>query len=141
MAEYTSIALQTVAAGGNVIFNDTAVVCNRNNIRHREGSGVFSLRGITNQCVVRYRISFGANIAIATGGTVGPISVAIATEGEALGEATAIVTPAAVGAFWNVSRSVYIEVPRGCCTSVAIRNTSDQPIDVQNANIIIERVA
>lgn len=140
MAEYTSIALQTVAAGGNVIFTDTAVACNRNNIRHRDGSGVFTLRGITNQCVARYRISYGANIAIATGGTAGPISVAIAVEGEPLGEATAIVTPAAAGDLWNVSRSVCIEVPRGCCTKIAIRNTSDQPIDAQNANIMIKEV-
>lgn len=28
---------------------------------------------------------------------------------------------------------------RGCCESVAIRNTSDQPIQVQNANVIISR--
>lgn len=141
MAEFTSIALQTVAAGGNVIFTAQPVGCSNGSIRHRDGSGVITLKGYTNQCIARYRISFGANIAIAEGGTVDPISVAIAIEGEALGEATAIVTPAAVGDFWNVSRSVFVDVPRGCCTNIAIRNTSDQPIDVQNANIIIERVA
>lgn len=141
MAELTSIALQTVAADGNVAFTAMPIGCNNGSIRHRDGSGIVTLKGYTNQCTARYRISFGANIAIAEGGTVDPISVAIAIEGEALGEATAIVTPAAVGDFWSVSRSVYIDVPRGCCTNFAIRNTSDQPIDVQNANIIIERVA
>lgn len=141
MAEYTNITEQTVAANENLIFSETAVACSRNNIRHREGSGIFTLRGITNQCVARYRVSFGANIAIATGGAVAPISAAIALEGEAMGSALAIVTPAAVGDFWHVSGAVNIDVPRGCCASVAIKNTSGQAISAENANIIIERVA
>lgn len=141
MAEYTSIAVQTVSENANVLFTATAVACNRGNIRHREGSGIFTLRGNTNQCIARYRVTFGANIAIAEDGTVAPISVAIALDGEALGGATAIVTPAAVAEYWNVSRSVNIDVPRGCCTNIAVRNTSTQEIDIQDANIIIERIA
>ncbi len=141
MPEYTNIGTQTVAAGQNVAFTETPVSCNRGYVNHREGSGVFTLRGITNQRCARYKVSFGGNIAIPAGGTVAPISVALALEGEPLGSATAIVTPAAVDEFFNVFSAVYVTVPCGCCMSVAVENTSTQPIDIQNANIIIERVA
>lgn len=141
MAEYTSNAVQTVAAGQNVLFTETPVRCNRGYVEHREGSGLFTLRGVTNQCRAKYKVSYGGNIAIPTGGTVGPISIALSVGGEALASATAIVTPAAVGEFFNVFTAVYVDVPRGCCLNVAVKNTSTQAIDVQNSNIIIERVA
>jgi len=141
MAEYTAVAAQTVAAGQNVVFTESPVPCGKGYVNHREGSGIFTLRGITNQCKARYKVSFGSNIAVPTGGTVEPISVAVALEGEPLGSATAIVTPAAVEEFFNVFVSVYVEVPRCCCVSVAVENTSTEPITVQNANMIIERVA
>lgn len=140
MAEYTAVQLQTVEDGANVLFFETPIGNGRNNVTHRQGSGVFRLRGITNQCKARYRVSFGGNIAIPAGGTVGEISIALAIDGEALASATAIVTPAAVEDFFNVFVSVFVEVPRGCCLTVAVENTSDQAIDVQNANLIIERV-
>lgn len=141
MAEYTAIALQEVEAGQNVVFTETPVRCNRGYVLHRDGSGIFTLRGITNQCTARYKVSFGANIAVPADGTVGEISIAIAVEGEALGSATAIVTPAAVEEFFNVFTAVFVEVPRGCCLTVAVRNTSEDSINVQNANLIVERVA
>ncbi len=141
MAEYTAINAQVVAAGQNVAFTESPVACNKGYVMHRDGSGIFTLRGITNQCKARYKVSYGGNIAIPTGGTVGPISIALAVEGEPLGSATAIVTPAAVDEYFNVFTAAYIEVPRGCCVSVAVENTSTQPISVQNSNIIIERVA
>jgi hypothetical protein len=52
-----------------------------------------------------------------------------------------IQTPAAVEEFSNVASAVYLDVPAGCCITVAVKNTSEQDIDVQNANLIIERVA
>lgn len=140
MAEYTAVQLQTVEAGMNVLFFETPVESGRCNVTHREGSGVFRLRGITNQCRARYKITFGANIAIPEGGTVEEISIALAVDGEPLASATAIVTPAAVEEFFNVFTAVFVEVPRGCCLTVAVENTSDQAIDVQNANLIVERV-
>ena len=140
MAEFTNVALQTVGIGQNVVFNETPI-CGGSNIYHREGSGVVRLRGITQQCRARYKISFGANIQIPEGGTVEEISIAISLDGEALGSATMIVTPAAAEAFWNVFAAVYVEIPRGCCATVAVENTSTQPIEVQNANLIVERVA
>lgn len=142
MAEYTYDTLQTVPAGQNVAFNEVAYMsCTKGYVVHRNGSGIFTLRGITNQCRARYKVSFGGNIAIPADGTVAPISVALALEGEPLASATAIVTPAAVEEFFNVYTSIYVDVPRGCCLTVAVENTSAGAINVQNANILIERVA
>lgn len=140
MAEFTANEVQTVAAGQNVLFTETPV-CGTNSIQHRDGSGIVTLRGITNQCRARYRVSFGANIAIPTVGTVEPISLSIAISGEPLASAKAIVTPASVDQYFNVFVAVFIEVPRGCCLTIAVENTSTQPINVQNANMIAERVA
>lgn len=47
--EVTGIALQTVAAGEDVAFTETAVNGTKC-IVHRQGSGIIKLRGITNQC-------------------------------------------------------------------------------------------
>lgn len=141
MAEYSNAALQTVAAGADVIFTDAPIPCTRGYVVHREDSGLFKLRGITDQCRARYRVTFGANIAVPTGGTVGPTSLAIAVDGEALTSTIMTVTPAAVGEFFNVSRTINIDVPRGCCGNVSIRNIGADPVDVANANIIIDRVA
>ena len=138
--ELTANAIQTVPANGNVIFTDT-VVCGNCSIMHREGSGLVTLRGLTNQCRARFRVSFGGNIALPTGGTVGPISLAIAINGEPVATTTMISTPAAVEEFNTVFSAIFLDVPKGCCSQISVRNTSNQPIDVQNANLIIERVA
>lgn len=140
MAEFTNGALQTVGIGQNVVFTETPVR-GGNCVVHREGAGVVTLRGITDQCRALYKVSFGGNIAIPAGGTVGEISLALAVEGEPLVPATAIVTPAAAEEFFNVFTSIFVEAPRGCCVTVAVENTSDQAIDVQNANLVVERVA
>ena len=138
--EITANALQTVELNQNVLFTDTPV-CGSCSILHRDGSGLVNLRGITNQCRARFKAFFNGNIAIPTGGTVGAISLAIALNGEAVGPTTMIVTPAAVEEFFNVSSAIYIDVPAGCCAQLSVRNTSDQAIDIQNANLIIERIA
>lgn len=140
MAEFTAALLQLVAIGQNVQFTDTAV--NGNNcIIHRPGSGIVTLRGITNQCRALYKVTFGANIAVPTGETVGEISLAISVDGEPLASATMIETPAAVEEFANVFSAALVSVPRGCCVTIAVENTSDIPVNVQNANLIVERVA
>ena len=139
--EITANALQTVEANQNVIFTDT-VVCGNCSILHRGGSGLVTLRGITKgQCRARFKVTFGGNIAIPTGGTVEAISVAIAINGEAVNSTTMIVTPAAVEEYFNVASSVYLNVPAGCCSTIGVRNISGVAIDVQNANLIAERVA
>lgn len=138
--ELTSNALQTVQPNQSVYFTDTPIDGNCS-IIHREGSGLITLKGLTNQCRARYRVSFGANIAVPTGETVGPISLAMAIEGEAVPTTTMTVTPAAVEEFFNVYSSVFIDIPRGCCNSISVRNISGIPVNVQNANLIVERVA
>lgn len=138
--EITANALQTVAANQNVQFTETAVRGNCS-ILHREGSGLVTLRGITDQCRARFRVSFGGNVAIPTGGTVAPISLAIAINGEAIGPTTMISTPAAAEEFNNVYTSVFLNVPAGCCYTISVVNIGDDDIDVQNANLIVERVA
>lgn len=144
MAEYTSNAVQTVGVGQNVLFTDAPIPCTKGYVIHREGSGLFTLRGIVNNCngcFARYKVSFGANIAIPTGGTVESISLALAIDGESIPTSSVISTPAAVEEYDNVYASIFITVPRGCCYTIAVENTSTQAIDVQNANIIVERTA
>ena len=116
MAQYTNIAVQTVPVAGNVAFN-AEPVRGTPAIMHRDGSGIVTLRGCTDQCKARYKVTFGANIAVPTGETVGPISLAIALEGEALGGATVISTPAAVEEYNNVFTAASVPTtairPRG----------------------------
>jgi hypothetical protein len=140
LAEYTNSAIVTVAAGQNVPFTEetnTSKPC----IVHREGAGLVTLRGLTNQCRAKFKVSFGANIAIPTGGTAEAITAAISINGEALNASTATVTPAAAEDFFNIYVSAVVDVPRGCCVTVAAKNTSTQPILVANSNFIVERIA
>lgn len=149
MAEYNAIESQTINPNESAVFTITAVPCERGFVRHRDGTGNFLLSGWVpaNYCgcgcnrnkSASYLVDFGANIAIPTGGTVEEISVAISVDGATVPASTMIVTPAAVEEFWNVSRAVNVEVWRGCCETLTIKNTSDQPILMQNANIIFAR--
>ena len=139
MAEYTNVAVQTIQPNQNALFSDETSSCNRGFVMHRPGSGQFTLKGCTQNCRAKYRVSFSGNIAVAAGGTAGPISVAIAINGEADLSTNAIVTPAAVGDYFNVAMSTDVWVPKGCCVQVSIKNTSTQAIDMQNANITINR--
>ena len=139
--EVTANAIQTVAANGSVAFTDTVIYGN-SSIIHRDGSGLITLRGLTGgQCRARYRVSFGGNIAIPTGGTVGPISLAIAINGEPVVTTTMISTPTAVDEYNNVFTAIFLDIPRGCCSQISVQNLTEAEINVQNANLIIERVA
>lgn len=140
MAEFSNSNTVSVAAGQNLPLTETAVA-GPSCIVHREGAGIVTLRGLTNQCRARFKVSFGGNIAIPTGGTAEAISVALAINGEPLTSATAIVTPAAVENYFNVFVAAFIEAPRGCCVTVALENTSTQAVSIANSNLIVERVA
>ena len=140
--EYSYIPVQTVAEDENILFLDGDRACRKGFVTHRSGAGLFRLKGSNNCNQAIYRITLNANIAIAEGGTVSPISIALQEDGETLGNATAIVTPAAVGDFFNVSISTFVVIPCGCCVTISVENITDgTAIDVQNANIIIDRVA
>lgn len=148
MSEWSNNAQQVVNPGETIIFTENPVPCTRGLIMHRDDTGTFLLKGyVPRQCgcpcrrqrTANYLVDFGANIAIPEGGTVGAISVAITIDGATIPSSTMTVTPAAVEQFFNVSRAINAGVFAGCCESIAVRNTSDQPILVQNANIIISR--
>ena len=143
MSMFTSTQNQNVPAGQGIAFTNV-FPCNKGYIYHENGSSVVTLRGIVNNSCAdkaRYSIEFCGNIAIPEGGTVAPISVAIAKVGEAQIAAQAISTPAAVDQFNNVSLTYAVEVPKGCCTYISIENTSAEAINVANAVLKINRVA
>ena len=144
-AEYSYPLVQTVAEDSNIVFLDGDRCCKKGYITHRNGSGVFRLKGAGNSCKTVYRVTFNANIAVAPaadGGVLGAISVALQEDGETLQNAVATVTPAAIGDFFNVSVSTFIVIPCGCCVTISVENVSDgTAIEVENANIIIDRVA
>ena len=138
--ELTAVAAQTVAADSNILYTNVAVNGNASMV-HRNGSGLVTLRGLTNQCRARFKVYFNANAAVPTGGTAGAIQLAIAINGEVVPSTTMIVTPAAVNEYFNTSAALYVDVPRGCCTQISVKNTSAASVSVQNANLIVERVA
>lgn len=140
MAEFTNANIVSVAAGQNVPLTETAVT-GKPCIVHREGAGIVTLRGLTQQCKARFKVSFGANIAIPTGGTVEAITAALVINGEALNSATATVTPAAVENYFNIYVSAIVEVPKGCCVSVAMENTSAQAVSFANSNMTVDRIS
>ena len=141
-AEYSFVSLQTVDVDENVQFTNGNRACHKGFISHRDDSGIFFLKGTSNGCKAVYRVTFNGNIAIAEGGTVEPISIALTINGEELGNALATVTPTVAEAFFNVSVTTFIEIPCGGCVTVSVENESDTTaIDVTNANIIFDRVA
>lgn len=143
MAEYTFTEPQLVAVGRNILLNDS-IPCTRGYVVHRNGSGILTLRGVVNNacgCFARYRVTFNGNISIPEDGTPGEISVALSLNGEPLDSSLAIVTPAAVEEAFNVTSTAFVTVPKGCCLTIAVENTSDQEITVANANLVVTREA
>lgn len=140
MAEFVNTSIITVNAGQYVPLTETAVKGN-NCILHREGAGSVTLKGNTNQCRALYRVSFGGNMAIPDGGTAEAITAALTIDGEPLNSATVTVTPTVTESYFNVYTSVLITVPRGCCVSVAMANTSTQAVIFANSNLLVDRIA
>lgn len=126
MAEYTYNEVQLVQAGGSALLND-AIACPKRYVLHRPGSGILTLRGIVNNpCsqFARYRVSYDGNIAVPEGGTPGEIQLAVAVGGEVIPTSIGAATPTVAEAYWNVSGFAVIDVPAGCCYTVAIENAS-----------------
>lgn len=148
-AEYLANPVQEVALNAPVIFN-ASIPCTRGWVYHEDETGIFILRGCTNQCFATYQVTFNGNIAIPEDGTVTPIAVAITVNGEPRLTSRAIYTPTAVAEYGNVTSTAIIKVPKGCCFSVsidAVPATTDPTvtpapvIEVQNANLVIDRIA
>jgi hypothetical protein len=155
MAEFTYNPVQQVQPNQPVVLN-TTICCPKGYVYHRPESGIVTLRGITNNCFARYQVTFNGNIAIPDGGTVGPIAIALAIDGEPILTSRAIVTPAATATnppttdnFFNVTSPAIITVPKGCCWNVSVENVTEpvdattpaSPILVQNANLVVQRIA
>ena len=149
MAEFTNNPIQVVQPNQQVLLN-TTIGCPKGYIYHREGSGIVTLRGITNNCFARYQVTFNGNIAVPEGGTAGPISVAVAIDGEPVSTSEAIVTPTVADSYFNVTSTAIVTVPKGCCFNISVENTSESatpattpapPINVQNANLVVTRIA
>ena len=134
MAEYVYNPVQLVQPNQPVLLRDS-IRCNRGYVYHREEAGILTLRGIVNNscgCFARYQVTFNGNIAVPDGGTVGPIAIALAIDGEPVLTSRAIVT-----------------VPKGCCENISVENVSEPltpatpapAILVQNANLTVTRIA
>lgn len=148
MAEYVENAVQTVLPNQPVLLEDS-IPCTKGYVFHRNQSGNLILRGITPNCFARYQVTFNGNIAVPTGGTVGAIAVALAINGEPIQTSRAIVTPTVAEAYFNVTSTAIITVPKGCCVDVSVENVSEgatpattpTAINVQNANVVVSRIA
>ena len=140
-AEYSFSPAQSVAQNGNIAFLDGNRACCKGNISHRSNSGVFRLKGGSNGCKAIYRLTFNSNVAITTGSTVAPITVALQEDGETITNAVATVTPTVAGAFFNASINTFVSIPCGCCVTVSIKNIGTTAINAINTNIMFERIA
>lgn len=150
MAEYLANDVQNVSLNNPILFT-ASIPCTKGCVYHEDGTGIFILRGITNNCFARYQVTYNGNIAVPEGGAVTPIAVAITVNGEPRVTSRAIFTPQAVDEYGNVTSTAIITVPKGCCFSVAVRYidaTTDDPavdptplIEVQNSNLVVSRIA
>lgn len=138
--EITANAVQTVIPGSNVLFTETAVG-GSTSIFHREGSGLVTLRGITNQSRARFRITFGGNIATPTGVDPTDLTMSMAINGEEIATTRMMAPAFAAGRYFNIFSSIFLDVPASCCTQISVKNMSTTNVNVQNANLIVERVA
>ena len=149
MAEYFANLEQIVPLNEAVDFQ-ASIPCNRGLVFHEDGTGVFTLCGRTNGCFARYKVTYNGNVAIPEGGTVAPIAVALAVNGETRMTSRAIYTPAAAEEYGNLTSTAIITVPKGCCYSVSLRyvsgitdGTTTPPVSISqiNGNLTIDRIA
>lgn len=151
--EFLYNPIQEVALNAPILFN-TSIPCSRGYVYHEGDTGNFILKGANSNnacnCFAQYRVEFNGNIAIPEGGTVTPIAVAIAVNGEPRLTSRAIFTPAAAEDFGNVTSTAIIKVPRCCCFNLSVDAvpatteptvTPAPVIEVQNANLTISRIA
>ena len=137
MAEFTS-TIQQVAAGRNAVL-DVDVIKSRC-VSHRTGSGLIYVDNSGCDCKpARYKVFVKANISIPTGGTVGPISLGIALNGEIVQSSIATVTPAAAGDEFSVATEEIINAGK-CPVNIAVRNPNTETIQISDLTVIVERI-
>lgn len=150
MAEYLAVAQQSVALNSPIVFN-ASIPCNTGCVYHEDETGIFILKGKTENCFARYQLTFNGNVSIPEDGELTPIGIAIAVEGEPRPSSIAIFTPQAVDEVGNLTSTALVTVPKGCCFSASVRYVDGTTLDpeteptsvinVQNANLVITRVA
>lgn len=148
--EFLSNPVQAVNLNSPVIFTPS-IPCRRGYVYHEDETGIFTLRGMTDQCFATYQITFNGNVALPEDATeVTPIALAIVVQGEPRLTSRAIFTPQAVDEYGNLTSTAIVKIPRGCCFSMAVEyvsGTTDPTvtpapvINVQNANLVINRIA
>lgn len=146
-AEYLANTAQAVGLNSPVLFT-ASIPCTKGYVYHKDETGIFILRGITNNCFARYQVTYNGNISVPEGGALTPIALAISVNGEPRPTSEAIFTPQVVDELGNVTSTAIITVPRGCCFSVSVRYidaTVDDPavtptptITVQNSNLVMK---
>ena len=148
-AEYLANGVQSVALNAPLIFT-ASIPCRKGYVYHEDETGIFILRGITPNCFATYRVTYNGNVAIPTGGAVPPVAGALSVSREPRLTSRAIYTPAAVDEYGNLTSTAIIKVPRGCCFSLSVEyvQATDDPavtptpiIEVQNSNLVIDRIA
>lgn len=151
-AEYLANGVQEVNLNSPIVLS-ASIPCNKGYVFHEDETGIFILRGVVNNPCSNYavyQVTFNGNIALPEGADLVPIAVALTVNGEVRPTSRAIFTPAAVGEYGNVTSTAIVRVPRGCCFSMSIDNipaSADPTIDpapvieVQNANVVISRIA
>lgn len=151
MAEYlTRDTVELVGLNSPIPFIDS-IPCNRGLVYHQSGTGIFVLRGKTNNCFARYEVTFTGNVAIPEEGDITPIATAIVVSGESRIGSRSIYTPAEVDEYGNVTSRAIVDVPCGCCFTVSVEYVSgivDDPtviptpfINVIDGSLTITRVA
>ena len=151
MAQYNYVPVQLVQPGASALLDDN-ICCNRGYVLHRPGSGILTLRGmVNNPCArfARYRVAYSGNIAVPAEGTAGEIQLAIAIGGEIDQSSIGTATPTVVDSYWNVSNFAIVDVPTGCCYTVAVENASEgatptavaPALNLRNLNVEVTRLA
>lgn len=138
MINSVAVATQAVAANNNVLFPTDRIRTKSCNsccgwLSHDTGSGLFTLTkpGI-------YEIHYNANI---TSTDTGTASLVLEQNGEPIGGTQSIYTIATASALGNVSASTLVCVPCGASYTITLTNNSTLALNVQDANIVIEKIA
>lgn len=148
--EFLANEVQNVALNAPILFT-ASIPCRKGYVYHEDGTGIFTLRGITPNCFARYQITYNGNVAIPEAGAVTAVGIAVTVNGEPRITSEAIYTPQAVNEYGNLTSTCIVTVPKGCCFSVSVRyvdaTTNDAAVtptptvQVANSNLVIDRIA
>lgn len=142
--KYGYVQAQTLQPGAAAILNNIRPCRKRPQmVIHEDNTPNITMRGASNGCGnAQWNVRFSGNIAVATGGTPGEISLALSIAGYIYPLSIAMATPAAVGEFFHVSGDETFDIPCACCQTVTVVNSSaDTAISVQNLGVEVQRVA